>query len=67
MAIRVTTSSGETVTSNIFTLTITSGVSTDTYYTVKYNLNNATSSNSNTTVKRVLVTLQLSLLQVVIE
>lgn len=52
MAIRVTTSSGETVTSNIFTLTITSGVSTDTYYTVKYNLNNATSSNSNTTVKK---------------
>ncbi len=52
MAIRVTTSSGETVTSNIFTLTINSGVSVDTYYTVKYNLNNATSSNSNTTVKK---------------
>ena len=52
MAIRVTTSSGETVTSNIFTLTINSGVSVDTYYIVKYNLNNATSSNSNTTVKK---------------
>lgn len=52
MAIRVTTSSGETVTSNIFTVTINSGVSVDTYYTVKYNLNNATSSNSNTTVKK---------------
>ena len=52
MAIRVTTASGETVTSNIFTLTINSGVSVDTYYTVKYNLNNATSSNSNTTVKK---------------
>ena len=52
MAIRVTTSSGETVTSNIFTVTITSGVSVDTYYTVKYNLNNASSSNTNTTVKK---------------
>lgn len=52
MAIRVTTSSGETVTSNIFTVTINSGVSVDTYYTVKYNLNNATSSNSATTVKK---------------
>ena len=37
MAIRVTTSSGETKTSNVFTLTITSGMSVDTYYTVKYN------------------------------
>ena len=52
MAIRVTTSSGETVTSNIFTLTINSGVSVDTYYIVKYNLNNATSSNTSTTVKK---------------
>ena len=52
MAIRVTTSSGETKTSNIFTVTITSGVSVDTYYTVKYNLNNASSSNTNTTVKK---------------
>ena len=52
MAIRVTTSSGETVTSNIFTVTITSGVSVDTYYTVKYNLNNASSSNTNTSVKK---------------
>ena len=52
MAIRVTTSSGETKTSNVFTLTITSGMSVDTYYTVKYNLNNATSSNSNTSVKK---------------
>lgn len=52
MAIRVTTSSGETKTSNVFTLTITSGMSVDTYYVVKYNLNNATSSNSNTSVKK---------------
>ena len=52
MAIRVTTSSGETVTSNVFTVTITSGVSVDTYYTVKYNLNNASSSNTNTSIKK---------------
>ena len=52
MAIRVTTSSGETVISNIFTVTINSGVSVDTYYTVKYNLNNATSSNTNTSIKK---------------
>ena len=52
MAIRVTTSGGETVTSNIFTLTITSGVSTDTYYTVTYNLNNSVSSNTSTSIKK---------------
>lgn len=52
MAIRVTTSSGETVTSNIFTLTITSGVSTDTYYPVNYHLHNATSSNTTTSIKK---------------
>ncbi len=52
MAIRVTTSSGETVTSNIFTLTITSGVSTDTYYSVIYRLPNASSSNSSNSVKK---------------
>ena len=52
MAIRVTTSSGETVVSNIFTLTITSGVSTDTYYTVNYHLHNATSSNTITSIKK---------------
>ena len=52
MAIRVTTSSGETVTSNIFTLTINSGVSVDTYYTVNYHLHNATSSNTTTSIKK---------------
>ena len=52
MAIRVTTSGGETVTSNIFTLTITSGMSVDTYYTVNYHLHNATSSNSTTSIKK---------------
>ena len=52
MAIRVTTSSGETVTSNIFTVTINSGVSVDTYYTVNYHLHNATSSNTTTSIKK---------------
>ena len=52
MAIRVTTSSGETKTSNIFTVTITSGVSVDTYYTVNYHLHNATSSNTTTSIKK---------------
>ena len=52
MAIRVTTSNGETVTSNIFTLTITSGISTDTYYPVNYHLHNATSSNTTTSIKK---------------
>lgn len=52
MAIRVTTSSGETVTSNIFTLTINSGVSVDTYYPVNYHLHNATSTNSATSIKK---------------
>lgn len=52
MAIRVTTSSGETKTSNVFTLTITSGMSVDTYYTVNYHLHNATSSNSVTSIKK---------------
>ena len=52
MAIRVTTSSGETVTSNVFTLTITSGMSVDTYYPVNYHLHNATSSNSTTSIKK---------------
>nr|DAL56462.1 MAG TPA_asm: hypothetical protein [Caudoviricetes sp.] len=52
MAIRVTTLSGETVTSNIFTLTINSGMSVDTYYTVNYHLHNATSSNTATSIKK---------------
>ena len=52
MAIRVTTSSGETATSNIFTVTINSGVSVDTYYTVNYHLHNATSSNTSTSIKK---------------
>ena len=44
MAIRVTTSSGETVTSNVFTVTLTDNTST--IYTITYNLTNCTSSNN---------------------
>lgn len=52
MAIRVTTSSGETKTSNVFTLTITSGMSVDTYYPVTYTLFESTSTNSATSIKK---------------
>ena len=44
MAIRVTTSSGETVTSNVFTVTLTDNTST--IYAITYNLTNCTSSNN---------------------
>lgn len=52
MAIKVTTSSGETKTSNIFTLDIVSGTTVDTYYPVNYHLHNASSTNSTTSVKK---------------